>query len=597
MKAVVYARFSDDDLQRDESIEDQLRDCKARIEREGWTYVDHYADHGESGASLLLRKGVQALVQDALAKKFDIVVIEDLDRLSRDQEDTAAIYKRLQFAEIELYSLSDGTITELHVGLKSTMNAVELKKIGQKVRRGQRGRVAAGKIPGGNSYGYDVVYKFDGEGNPLRGDRVINEDEKRVINRIYEEYAVGHAPRAICARLNKEGVPSPSGRNWSQSTLNGNRRRGNGVLNNELYIGVIVYNRQRYIKNPDTGKRVARLNPESEWVRKEIPELRLVSDELWQSVKSRQKKLDERKPHLWKAQRPRNLFSYLLKCGECGSGFSMVSGTHVGCSGARNKGICENRKTMHREKLEQKVLGTLRTHLMDPDLCEEFCIEYTKRINQIRANHNASLSGYRAELKKLERERQKLVQSIKDGVPGSILKDDAVRIEKRKEELEDLLENTEEAPVLFHPNMAKRYHQEIVRLIESLNVEDHRAEAAELIRSLIDRVVLTRSSDRDELVIDLHGDLAGILAVATGQVRDDVETLLHSSNRKTFENTKHSQGMLVAGEVSQHVLLDAENVEKIDPLKRDILRNQLSEPLSQDMLGAGVGFEPTTFRL
>ena len=105
MKAVVYARFSDDDLQRDESIEDQLRDCKARIEREGWTYVDHYADHGESGASLLLRKGVQALVQDALAKKFDIVVIEDLDRLSRDQEDTAAIYKRLEFAEIELYSL------------------------------------------------------------------------------------------------------------------------------------------------------------------------------------------------------------------------------------------------------------------------------------------------------------------------------------------------------------------------------------------------------------------------------------------------------------------------------------------------------------
>ena len=345
MRAVIYARYSNEELQRDESIEDQFRVCADRIEKEGWTLTNRYADHGISGSSLLLRPGVQQLVQDALANKFDVVVLEDLDRLSRDQEDTAGVYKRMQFSEVKMFTLFDGFITDLHVGLKSTMNAIQLKQIGQKVRRGQRGRVEAGKIPGGNCYGYKVVHKLDGEGELLRGDRQIDKEQAQVIIRIMEEYAAGHSPRAICTRLNKEGIHGPNGKSWGQSTLNGNRRRGNGILNNELYVGQIVYNRQRFMKNPDTGKRVARLNPEDQWIRREVPELRIVSDELWKSVKNRQKKLDERKPEFWKAQRPRNLFSYLLKCGECGSGYSMVSATHVGCSGARNKGICENRLT------------------------------------------------------------------------------------------------------------------------------------------------------------------------------------------------------------------------------------------------------------
>ncbi|MEM9421695.1 MAG: recombinase family protein [Pseudomonadota bacterium] len=103
MRAVTYSRYSDE-LQRNESIEDQIRVCKERILKEGWSCVDSYYDRAESGSSMILRSGVQALVQDALARKFDIVVIEDLDRLSRDQEDTAGIYKRLQFADVQLFS-------------------------------------------------------------------------------------------------------------------------------------------------------------------------------------------------------------------------------------------------------------------------------------------------------------------------------------------------------------------------------------------------------------------------------------------------------------------------------------------------------------
>ncbi len=584
MKAAIYARYSSD-LQRDESIEDQIRVCIERVEKEGWSYIGSYTDHAETGSNLL-RPGIQSLVQDALSGKFDIIVAEDLDRISRDQEDTAGVYKRMQFAEVEMFTLADGFITDLHVGLKSTMNAIQLKQIGQKVRRGQRGRVEAGKIPGGNSFGYTVVKKLDSEGNLLRGDRKIDADQALIVIRMMEEYAAGHSPRAICRRLNQEGIVGPSGKAWSQSTLNGNRRRGNGILNNELYIGRIVYNRQRFVKNPDTGKRIARLNPEEEWVRQEIPELRIVSDELWNAVKARQKKLDEKKPGLWNTQRPRNLFSYLLKCGQCGSGFSMISATHVGCSGARNKGNCDNRRTMRRDELEQKILGTLRAHLMNPGLCKEFCQEYTSQLNSIRMSHNASLEGYRREREEIERKRKKLVQSIMDGVPGSVLKEDGLYIEKRTAELEQILENTAEAPPLFHPNMALRYHEEVQRLIESLNEDDHRAEAAELIRSLIERVVLSPASDEKSLIIDLHGDLAGILSMATGRAQKEVKSHLENTVSELAEMQEDtaialmsgiSQDMLVAGDCSQHNLRQDFN--------------------SQDMLGAGRGFEPLTFRL
>ena len=75
---------------------------------------------------------------------------------------------------------------------------------------------------------------------------------------------------------------------WSPSTIYGSAKRGTGILNNELYVGRLVWNRLRYVKNPDTGKRVSRLNPESEWMRKEVAQLRIVSDETWANAKRRQ---------------------------------------------------------------------------------------------------------------------------------------------------------------------------------------------------------------------------------------------------------------------------------------------------------------------
>src|SRR5690606_24458109 len=112
----IYARYSSD-LQSDTSIEDQRRLCSDRARSKDWEVVEHYGDAGLSGASLV-RPGIQALIADALAGKFDIVLAEALDRLSRDQEDIAGVYKRMEFAGVKIVTLSEGEVSSLHIGLK-----------------------------------------------------------------------------------------------------------------------------------------------------------------------------------------------------------------------------------------------------------------------------------------------------------------------------------------------------------------------------------------------------------------------------------------------------------------------------------------------
>src|SRR5215470_9488380 len=199
-RAVIYARFSTE-LQRDASIEDQARLCRERIDREGWTLVATYSDAATSGASRL-RPGYQKLLEDARTGGFDLVVAEALDRLSRDQEDIAGLYKQLRFHGVRILTLAEGEISELHVGLKGTMNALFLKDLAAKTHRGLEGRVREGRSGGGLCYGFDVVREHDAQGEPVHGGRRINEAEAEIVRRIFREFTTGKSPRAIARDLN-----------------------------------------------------------------------------------------------------------------------------------------------------------------------------------------------------------------------------------------------------------------------------------------------------------------------------------------------------------------------------------------------------------
>jgi site-specific DNA recombinase len=196
MKVALYARYSSDN-QRDASIEDQLRLCRLHAEKQGWIIVDSYTDRAISGASLL-RPGIQELIGDATRGKFTIVLAEAMDRLSRDQEDIAGLFKRMAFAGVRIVTLSEGDVTHLHVGLKGTMNALFLKDLADKTRRRLRGRVEDGKFSGGLCFGCDVVKQFAANGEPIRGDRAIarSTKPKRLSSAASSQTTLPASPRA-----------------------------------------------------------------------------------------------------------------------------------------------------------------------------------------------------------------------------------------------------------------------------------------------------------------------------------------------------------------------------------------------------------------
>jgi site-specific DNA recombinase len=107
--------------------------------------------------------------------------------------------------------------------------------------------------------------------------------------------------------------------------------------------------------------------------------------------------------------------------------------------------------------LEGLVIGALQSRLMDPTLLAEFCDEYTRHLNRLRTEKNASLVTARGELARLTKQRENIIQAIKDGVPATEVKDDLARIVTRREELEALLAGTKEEPVLLHPNIGAEY--------------------------------------------------------------------------------------------------------------------------------------------
>jgi site-specific DNA recombinase len=240
LRAAVYARYSSD-LQSAASIDDQVRLCKERIVQMGGKLIDVYTDAAISGSRLQNRPGIRALLDDARSRPrpFDIVISEALDRLSRDQEDVAGLFKRLAHLDISIHTLSEGDINELHVGLKGTMNAPFLKDLAAKVKRGQRGRAEARRAAGGLSYGYRVIREIGADGEIERGRREIHPEEAAVIRRIFEEFVSGRSPRAIATDLNREHIPSPRGGAWNASTINGHSERLHGILQNPLYVGRI----------------------------------------------------------------------------------------------------------------------------------------------------------------------------------------------------------------------------------------------------------------------------------------------------------------------------------------------------------------------
>jgi len=514
MRAVIYSRYSSHN-QREASIEDQVEVCRRYIEQQGWTLAKVYADRAVSGGSAF-RDGYRQLLADLETGAFEVIVCEALDRLGRKLSDVADLHDRLQFHGIALHAINLGQITTMHVGLLGTMAQLYLSDLKDKTKRGQLGRALAGKIPGGKAHGYDLV---DGK----TGERSINPAEATVIRRIFRDYAAGLSPRAIAKTLNAEGVPGPGGRQWRDTTIRGQVERGTGILNNALYVGRLEWNRCSYVKDPRTGKRVARPNPRELWEVVEVSELRIVDDELWNAVKVRQQetafeigRTDDGRA-LNRAHRRRFLLSGLLRCGPCGGGYTIVAKDRYGCATRRTKGTCANAATITRQEIEDRVLSGLKDKLMAPELVRTFIEEFQAEANRLQAARQQEIAARRARLEAVGRKIAGILAAIEDGNYNRSLTERLGVLEGEQEALTRELNQAPDEPTLrLHPRLAEVYADKVARLEEALNDPAIKTEAAEILRSLIERIELCPRRDGSGLEARLYGDLARILAFCEG---------------------------------------------------------------------------------
>ena len=543
--ALIYARYSSD-LQNSSSIEDQVRLCRERLDQDQIEVRDIFVDRAISGSALQTRSGIQALLDEVACGSVDVVISEALDRLSRDQEDIARIYKRLRFAQVTLMTLAEGEINELHIGLKGTMNALFLKDLADKTRRGQRGRVEAGKIPGGKSYGYRLVPTLNPDGTVNRGEREIIEDEARVIRRIFEDYVEGKTARQIAAELNKEGVTSPRGGSWNASTINGNKKRRNGILNNELYLGNIIYNRQSFVRDPDTGKRRSRPNPEALWVIKHVPQLQIIGHEIWDKAQAIKARYASQRGN--KRQTRKRLLTGLVRCGCCGGGMTIIGRERYACSARREQGTCTNATSIKAQELEQRVFNGLQSILLGREetmtaFAEAFHAEVQRRQTQTASQKTV----VQKELLKVETGIQRCVDLLlHSDTPMESIRSTLEQLEVQKRALtRELSLQTEEDKIVLHPNIGELYARKIGDLKSLLQNDTTKHQASEIIQSMIEKIVVSPTAQRGISDVVLHGALASLLAYASDSAQ--------------------------SGAVSSNV--------------------------GRVLLVAGVGFEPTTFRL
>jgi site-specific DNA recombinase len=526
MRAVIYARYSSEN-QREASIEDQVRTCKSRIETEGWVFVTTYADHAQSGASHL-RPGYQRLLADGRSGAYDVVVAEALDRLSRDQEHVAALFKQLSFAGVKIVTLAEGEVGALHVGLKGTMNALYLTDLRQKVRRGLEGRVRQGRSGGGLCYGYDVVREIDARGEPVYGGRAINEAEAGVVRCIFDAFAAGKAPRTIARELNAQRVLGPRGRPWSETTIRGHTLRRTGILHNELYVGRLVWNKQRYVKDPSTGKRLARINPEREWIIKSVPELRIVEDDLWHRVQGRlagirgsDRVMKARAKKFWLNRRPQHLLTGLTTCGDCGAPLVAAGKDYLCCSAARRLGTCKNVKGIRRGVLEGLILNALKHNLMHPDLVAEFVKEFYAEINRQRRDAELLLGSKRRELGEIGRKLDGLIEAIAEGFRAPGLQAKLDELEEHKTRLQSEIDGTPADTPRLHPNAAEIYRKRVGSLQDALADPASKTEAIEILRGLIERIAVSAAGVG--FTIELVGEIANMVRLSTGTKSLEIE--------------------------------------------------------------------------
>ena len=378
MRIAAYARYSSD-LQSDSSIEDQFRLLRENLAHQGvsWDQVDCYQDAATSGASMN-RKGFNTL-RARLFKTtpdYDVLIVESVDRLSRDMADSSTLLKELNFSGVRLIALSDGIDTSnpnarLSYGFRAVMNDQYLVDLGHKTSRGLKARAAKGLATGGVPFGYRTKKNLDERGHSLGSTIHIHEEEAQTVNRIFKLWIDGNSCRGIAGLLNAEKIPSPRSakkrnkRGWPDTTIR-------AILRNTAYIGEWTYGEHRWTKDPATGNRRRRKARPEEVQKISQPDLRIIDEKTWAAAQKRIHDVGSKyeqvngKAPIRKTNYP---LSGLLFCEQCGAPLVIVGGSrtrYYKCSNFHSRKTCAVGQGLREDQVSEAVIDLIGTRLRSP---------------------------------------------------------------------------------------------------------------------------------------------------------------------------------------------------------------------------------------
>jgi site-specific DNA recombinase len=478
MKAALYARFSTD-LQRAASIEDQFRNCRKRAEVEGWAIVATFADAAMSGSDAN-RPRYRAMLEAAARREFDVLIVDDLSRLTRDSVECERAIRRLEFSGLRIVATSDGydstsKARKVHRGFKGLMNEIFLDDLRERVHRGLAGQAMKRYWCGGRPYGYRLkpvvdASKLDVYGQPSRVGTVLEIDDVQaaVVGEIFARYADGASCLAIARELNARGIPSP-GSTWKRKARRCKGWMGSAVrviLRNPLYCGRMRWNVSQFVRDPDSGKHKRRSRPKTEWVEHQDDSLRIIQDAVFEGAQTRTRVAANSDKRLKSGGRAKYLLSGLLICNVCKAHYVIADARSYACSGHWNSGACSNHIRVRRDAIERVILGGVRRDLLAPERVERMAAEmrvaYSERMREIAARAETLPH----EIQELDARITRLRERLKCGDPDLMADELQAGIERAEHKRRELLDvrpaERENARVLaLMPRAAELYREQI----------------------------------------------------------------------------------------------------------------------------------------
>ncbi len=446
MIAAIYARKSTEQNgvgEEEKSISRQIDHATSYAHKKGWTVAEEhiYVDDGISGAEFVKRPGFLRLM-NALKPRpsFQVLIMSEESRLGREQIQTAYALQQITDAGVRVWFYLNDHERKLDTAMDKIMGSLagfaaemEREKASQRTHDAMLRKAKALYVTGNKVYGYDNVPVYrDGhnaDGTQIRQHvvRQINPAQAREVVRIFEEYASGFGLGRIAKRLNGAHVPPPHGgrAGWCPSAVR-------ELLRRDLYQGIVWWNRTQTIQREGTKKQ--RPRPETDWLKLDAPELRIVSADLWAQVEARRVRLESvylRGPYGRLVSRPTgedqrsvSLLTSLAKCVTCGG--SLVAAKRTAkhkytrtvyrCAYHLKRGdaVCTNNVEIRQDILDSAVLHAMN-EAIDGRVLE---VSVAQALTRFRADQQQAPDRHTAlqrELSLIQTRIHHLVEAVASG--------------------------------------------------------------------------------------------------------------------------------------------------------------------------------------